>query len=364
MHRKHRISFHLLCLFLVLATACEVKGQLISEELKANVSARVDQVEFPGIVIAVFDSKNTEYFSHGKTLIGGDTEVDEQTIFEIGSITKTFTAILLADQVLKGAMSLDDPIGRYLPEEVNTPDRDGREITLRHLITHTSGLPRMPSNFAPANPMNPYADYSVEQLYEFLDGYALSRDPGRSYLYSNYGMGLLGNLLERHKSLGYEALLEQVIAGPLDMDDTVLQLNEEQKERFARGHRGALPVSQWDIPTLAGAGAIRSTTEDLVLFIKANIGLIDTELKEAMELSHQKVITTTRKERDLAMAWIYMNDDPEILWHNGGTGGFRSFAGFNKKTGMGVVVLSNSTAGVDDIGFHVLDNRSPLKEVD
>lgn len=340
----------------------QTSAQLISDELKANISERVKKAEFPGISIAVFNAEGTAYYNKGKMEFGGSAEVSESTLYEIGSITKTFTAILLADQVQQGKMNLDDPIAKYLPENLDIPTRKETEITLRHLATHTSGLPRLPANMSPADMSNPYADYTYEQMYEFIDGYSLKRTPGFSYLYSNYAVGLLGHLLERHSGKSYEELVKEVIAEPLGMSNTVLALSDEQKRNFASGHRGTVPVSAWDLNTLAGAGGLRSNTVDMVRYIKANMGFIDTELRAALDLSHETAIVSERNEQSLALIWVYMNDDPNILWHNGGTGGFRTFAGFNKKTGVGVVVLTNSTSGADDIGLHVLDKSKPLKK--
>ena len=196
--------------------------------------------------------------------------------------------------------------------------------------------------------------------YDFISRYELGRDPGYDFLYSNVGMGLLGHLIELQKGQTYEELLKENITVPLGMHDTAITLNEELQDRFATGHRGAVTVSEWNIVTLAGAGGIRSTTADMVKYIKANLGLMETDLREAMDLSYKPLVTSVERKQPLAMAWIYADGNQDILWHNGGTGGFRTFAGFNKKTGLGVVLLTNSNYGADDIGFHLLNPKSPL----
>ena len=152
---KHIPLFVLISICLTLGCQ-QTQSQLISDDLKDNIRARIQKGEFPGVAIAVFNTDEIEYFNHGVTRVGGDTKVDENTLFEIGSISKTFTAILLAKIAQKGEMDLNDPIARYLPEEVSTPSRNGQFIQLKHLVTHTSGLSRMPDNFFPDDPKQHY----------------------------------------------------------------------------------------------------------------------------------------------------------------------------------------------------------------
>ena len=196
------------------------------------------------------------------------------TIFEIGSATKVFTSLLLADMVQRGEVALNDPVAKFLPAGVSVPERNGRQITLVDLATHTSGLPRLPANLNPKDPNNPYADYTPEQLYQFLSSYQLPRDIGAQYEYSNLGGGLLGFALARRAGMSYEALVKSRICDPLGMKDTGITLTPEMKARFAVGHdQGLARVENWDLPTLAGAGALRSTANDLLAFVSANIGL-------------------------------------------------------------------------------------------
>src|SRR5262249_20674414 len=157
----------------------------------------------------------------------------------------------LSDMVERGDLALNDPIAKYLPAEVKVPERGGRAITLQDLSTHTSGLPRMPTNFTPKDAGNPYADYSVEQMYQFLSGYTLTRDIGAQYEYSNLGGGLLGHVLTRRTGTDYEALVGSRITTPLNMSNTRITLSPELRTRLATGHNERLvPVSNWDLPTL------------------------------------------------------------------------------------------------------------------
>ena len=146
-----------------------------------------------GIVVGVIDANGRRVFAFGGLSRNDNRRLDGETVFEIGSITKEFTSLLLTDMARRGEVALTDPVSRYLPEGVTVPERNNRKITLADLSTHSSGLPRMPSNFKPKDDANPYADYSVQQLYDFLSGYRLTRDIGTQYEYSNLGAGLLGH---------------------------------------------------------------------------------------------------------------------------------------------------------------------------
>src|SRR5262249_11166935 len=148
-----------------------------------------------GIVVGVIEPGGRRVVPYGGLAKGDPRTLDGDTVFEIGSITKVFTSLLLADAVKRREVALTDPISKFLPDRVKSPERGDRAITLQDLSTHTSGLPRLPANFAPKNASNPYADYSVEDLYQFLGGYQLTRDIGTQYEYSNLGGGLLGHVL-------------------------------------------------------------------------------------------------------------------------------------------------------------------------
>lgn len=333
---------------------------VLSQELKDNIRQRVEKGLNQGIVVGVIDAGGVQYYSYGVRSLSGKEPVDEHAVFEIGSITKTFTGIVLADMVLKGKVKLDDPLQQYLPEGVKAPMRNGESIKLVHLSNHTSSLPRMPNNFNPANPANPFADYSEKQMYNFLQSYTLPRDIGSQYEYSNYAAGLLGHVLASKKGTPYEALMVDVIAKPLGLQDTRITLTANMKDRLAMGHHQGTQVENWDIPTLAGAGAIRSTAVDLLRYVGANMGMVKSKLYPAMQLSH-KNSRTAGASPIVGLGWhTTVYPDAEIIWHNGGTGGYRSFAGFTSKGDKGVVVLTNSTASIDDIGIHLLNPKAPL----
>jgi CubicO group peptidase (beta-lactamase class C family) len=334
----------------------------ITEQVKASVRARVDNGYNVAIVVGVVDERGTRYYAYGETAVGNGHTPDERTVFEIGSITKAFTSMVLADMAERGEVTLDDPIQTLLPEGVTAPTRNDDSITLATLASHSSGLPRLPSNLSPADPTNPYADYTVRQMYDFLSAHELRRDIGAQYEYSNFGAGLLGHLLALRHGTSYEQLVLERIAEPLGMNETRVTLTPAMTERLAQGHAGTTPVSNWDIPTLAGAGALRSTARDMLILVAANAGLSETSLYDAFRATHEGR-TTAGPNMKVGLGWhIRAGENGETIWHNGGTGGYRSFAGFLPSDRTGVVVLTNTRISVDDIGFHLLDPSVPLTE--
>ncbi len=337
-------------------------------QIRAILANRIDtRQQSVGMVVGVIDAKGRRIVSYGALNQGDPRPLDGDTEYEIGSITKVFTSLVLSDMVKRGEVSLGDPVSKYLPPTVKMPSRNGKEITLLDLSTHYSGLPVEQESFKPADPANPFADYTVDQMYAFLSGYTLPRDPGEKFEYSNLGGGLLGHVLARRAGTDYETLVKQRITSKLGMKDTAVTLTPAMTRRLAVGHDAGLkPVKNWDLPTLAGAGALRSTANDLLTFLAAELGFKATALKDAM--TQQAVVRRANimpsgpgaPELDIALGWIVRKDaGGTVIWHNGGTGGYRTFAGFNPATRTGVVVLSNTNpdagaAAGDDIGFHIL----------
>ncbi len=337
-----------------------------NDEIRGILAERIDeQRQSVGIVVGIIEPEGRRIVPYGSLDTKSKRAVDGDTVFEIGSITKVFTALLLADAVERGEVALTDPVAKYLPATVKVPERNGRKITLQDLATHTSALPRLPSNLTPADPANPYADYTVAQMYDFLSGYELPRDIGAEYEYSNLAVGLLGHALALRTGKDFDALVKERITGPLGMKSTTVGVSEALGRRFASGHDAELrAVARWDLPTLAGAGALRSTANDLLTFLGVILGHTKSPLAPATE-SMLAVRRPAGPDTEIALGWIVsMKDGREIVWHNGGTGGYRSFMGFDPKSRIGVVVLSNtSTAGgQDDLGQYLLDQTSPLAQ--
>lgn len=335
-------------------------------EIRKILMERIDTYhQGVGIVVGLIEPTGRRVIAYGALDKGDARPLNGQTVFEIGSVTKVFTSLLLADMVQRGEVALTDPVAKYLPGGVKVPQRDGKAITLQDLATQTSGLPRMPDNFTPKDPANPYADYSPEQLFQFLASYELTRDIGSKYEYSNLGVGLLGQALARRAGMDFEQLVRTRIGMPLGMKSTTVLLTPEMRTRLAVGHDARLaPVANWDIPTLAGAGALRSDVDDMLTFLSAHLGYTKSNLAPAMNAMVATRKPTGMPGLEIGLGWhVSTKDGSEIIWHNGGTGGYRSFVGFNPNTRVGVVVLSNTSneVGGDDIGRHLLDSRLPLK---
>lgn len=335
----------------------------ITDEVKLQTQYLIEVGDNVGISIALTDGESVDYYNSGTTDLINNVLVDKKSVYEIGSISKVFTCIMLADEVLKGTMKLSDPISNYLPDNIKTPSRNGRVITLQDLATHTSGLPRMPDNFTPSNPTNPFKDYTIELAYEFLNAYELKRDIGSEYEYSNYGMGLLGHILELHTGKSYEELLIEKIANPCNMPNTRLVLTDNMIKHLAKPHAQGVETSNWDIISLAGAGGIRSNTIDMVAFLKANMGITKPKIYDAMVLSQQVAYENEANDFKMGLGWHYaQNGDDTIIWHNGATGGYQSFTGFIQGAQKGVVVLGNSDSDVGRLGMKLLGDPRPLEK--
>jgi CubicO group peptidase (beta-lactamase class C family) len=286
------------------------------------------------------------------------------SLFEIGSITKTFTGLALAQLIEQGKVKTDTPVRELLTAGVVAKPA-GAEITLLDLVTQHSGLPRMPTNFAPADPSNPYADYGASQLEAFIGQVGVGKPADAPFLYSNLGVGLLGHALGRAAGQPWSQLVAQQVLQPLGMQETVVALPPALRARFIAGHNGNLaPAHAWDLDALAGAGALRSTAGDMLLYLEAQLnpdGVKATSpagnsLPVALKRAQQLQADAGQGMR-IAYAWLH---DPASgnWWHNGGTGGYTSYAFFNPKEGIAVIVLLNMTIGpngsfADALGQHI-----------
>jgi CubicO group peptidase (beta-lactamase class C family) len=279
---------------------------------------------------------------HGTRRILVYGSAQENSIFEIGSITKTFTGLIAAQMAVQQKVRLDESVRALLPSGA-VPKPDGAEITLLDLATQHSGLPRLPDNLKPANGLDPYADYRAANLYEFLSRHGLTRPADAGFEYSNLGFGLLGFALANRAGLSYGALLAKEIAGPLGMTDTSVTLSPEQAKRLVREHdpqRRDGPA--WSFDALAGAGAIRSTAPDMLTYLEAHlhpdrIRSSSPTLARAIEMSHE-LRAEALPSLKIALAWLY-DTRTGSYWHDGATGGYSSFAFFNPKSDCAGVVL-------------------------
>lgn len=360
---ENRIIKTLCCLALATGSGAHAaeSGAIAKEETDDSMNIQnllQEYIEDSGSVgasVAVIDNGKISFYTCGKKSMSGKSFVSEDTIFEIGSITKVFTALLLADMTANEEVQLDDPVEMYLPG-IKIPERDGKKITLRHLASHTSGIPRMPDNFSPQNPSNPYQDYTVDSLFKYLESCSLTRTPGESFEYSNIGMGLLGHALSSRSGKSYEEMIKDLICSKLNMPNTSISLSDEMALNFASGHHLAQEVDHWDILGLAGTGALRSNIKDMANFLVANMNGSKSPVHALLCQCHQQQYSPMPAFA-VGLGWMLStSNQAELVWHNGGTGGFRSYLGFNPKLKKGVVILSNSTEDwPDEFGLLILD---------
>lgn len=309
-----------------------------------------------GLGIGTIDSNGDvkEYY-YGKEGINNNIP-NSNTLFEIGSITKVFTTITLADLHLKKKVSLKDNLDKY----VKASNYKGNKIILENLATHTSGIPRLPENLlndTSIDILNPYSKYTSEKMYKALENYNIQIKPGTKYEYSNFAMGVLGDILALSEKTDYESLINRTILKPLSMNNTSVNLSKTNIMKMAKPYNNKLEqVSFWDFQSMQGAGALKSNIPDMLKFLKANIDL-NTSLKDAMSLSHKTFYQD--KNFDMGLGWhkSKFNNDT-LIWHNGGTGGFTSFIGFLEKKKVGVVVFSNTTNSVDELSTLILKKLS------
>lgn len=336
-----------------------------SNDIKAMMAGRVDQSGMC-MVIGLIGEHGSRVFSAGK--LSNGTEVDGNTIFEIGSVTKVFTALLLMDAARRGEMKLDDPVAKYLPERVEVPTYEGKEITLLDLAAQESGLPFDAGYVLDADGKRlegaalwrSFNQFTADDLYEFLGDYRLNVAPGERFQYSNVGMSLLGHAIERNTRTDYESLVVNRICRPLKMDSTQITLTAKQKALLPIGHgKDGQPIDPIDFQVLAPTGALRSTANDLLKFLAANLGLNKTDFAPLLAQMQTIRHTSSPDFGNSAMPWcdnaVYNPPGFELLGHAGATAGFSAFIGIDKKKRRGVVVLLNQrTTSAGGFGWAIL----------
>jgi CubicO group peptidase (beta-lactamase class C family) len=318
-----------------------------------------------GIVVGAITRKGQRIFGFGGVACKGGKPPDGDTVYEIGSVTKTFTGILLADLARRGLLKLDDPAQKHLPPGLKMPRRGKKEVTLLQLATHTSGLPVQPGFLGhllrTRDFRNPYSHYGVKELRAFLARCKPGREPGFRYGYSNLGAGLLGMaLVHRAGAKSYDDLVQKRIAGPLRLKDTCVKLSAEQRKRLTGGHdEKGEPTSGWDFACLEGCGGLRSSARDLLRYLSANLGLVRTPLAGALADSQKPRADTTQPNLRVGLGWhvLRLPGRRTVVLHSGGTGGYRCCVAFIRDRGTGVVVLTNSAqlgGRVDQVALGLL----------
>lgn len=347
---------------LVASGLCEVAhAQRWSDaEVQGLLQQRIDKHVARGIAVALIEPDGSvRHLAAGESGNSRRPQVDSATVFEIGSISKVFTATLLGQKVEEGAFKLSTPLSEVLNDSADWHEPGVGAVSLQQLATHTSGLPRLPLEgkfFASMllSFRNPYAAYSEVDMWRYVRQLKHEVKAAEPVAYSNLGVGLLGQTLAATEKKSYADLVQSRILKPLGMTASGITTPPEWQAYLAQGHNASLlPVPHWDLPAMPGAGALRSNTHDLARFVQAHLrgtlaGATATQAQQA----------SMGETRAIALGWfIQRQHGDEIFWHNGGTGGFRTFAGFSKKTGLGVVVLSNVSVGVDDLGLHLLNRQ-------
>lgn len=320
----------------------------LDDNVRNMIATRIEKGELASVVVGVIDGRESAVYGFGKA---GKHAPDARTVYEIGSATKTFTALLLAQAAAAASVKLDDPVAKLLPGYA-IPAYEGQQITLLDLATHSSGLPRLPGNLPMRQPDNPYADYTEEKLQSFLQSHQLARRPAASYAYSNLGYGLLGHALSAQAKLPYAALVRERITAPLGMASTAVELTPDMRARLAPGHSATgQPAANWDMGALPGAGALRSDAHDLILYLKVHMQT-GADAASPYALVRQAQRPAPAPDMRIGLAW-HLNPvrGRAVVWHNGTTGGYASFVGFTADGQRGVVVLASSATGIDSIAF-------------
>lgn len=289
---------------------------------------------------------------------------DEHTAFEIGSVTKTMTAALLAEFVARGEVALNDPIAKLLPPGTSVPSFNGREITIGEIVTHTSGLPAIPAQYRPPDINNPYASVTERDLLDTLAATQLTREPGSKWEYSNFAMMVLSYALAKRSGKDYETLLRERLLVPLGMNETYVA-RRPTHVRLAQGHlSNAMAAVPWDFPSdMAGVGGVRATLPDMLRYLEGQLGTRESAITPALARTQDQVASVGGHR--MGMNWnLSTRNDHTRIAHEGGTGGYSSFAAFDRTAKRAVVLLSDtaltSIGGLGSLGSHLLDPASPV----
>ena len=331
----------------------EIVFKQLSSYSSNKIAMSNSSIQVP-IVVGIVTTNGTQVSGYGNISSSINTKVDGNTVFDIASISKTFVTIILADMTKQGLVNLDDPIEKYLPtNNITVPSYNGHKITLEHLATHTSGLPDFPTSWIRNH------SYTTQQVYDFISNTTLSSEPGIKADYSDIGIGLLGHILSLRTGVSFDQLVKDRILSVLAMDSTGMRMNEsgisvpeDIKSRFAKGHIAGKEVNLEFIPeTIQSAGAMYSTTDDLLKYLSANIGLIQTRIKDAIQethlirhsFGHSLAESSDHKsltEDYIGLGWTITTDfGKEVIWHTGSIDGYTSIIGFNPSTQIGLVIL-------------------------
>jgi len=331
----------------------QIEDEALLAKIEETCRPYFEHKGYTGLSIGVIKDGKIAYFNYGTTEKDGTVPVTEDTIYEIASNTKPFTAALLGLLANRQVVRLDQPISDFFDHEV--PTYKGQQATLRDLATHSSGLPRLPDNLVVDD--NPYADYTEEMLIEYLKEGTLNWEPGTAYAYSNLGVGLLGYILGKAADSTYSQLLQENILDPIGMPSSALVLDAEQQARKAKPHiiKG-LPGNEWDFDVLEACGGLKSTTRDMTRYLMAYLGHVEVgeELKEAMKKTQH--LYYNGSDAAMGLGWFWGTVGGVNMWnHTGQVGGYCSFTGFSPAQDIGVVLLCNNNTSVDNLAEQLVE---------
>ncbi len=328
----------------------------LQTELDKKVDAILQQYMFEsktvGLSIGVLQNGKKYFYNYGETLKGSKQLPSSKNLYEIGSVTKTFTGLLLANAVVENKILLNDPVNKYLPKNIPTIKFGNDTLKVMHLSNHSSGLPPLPDNFGATDLINPYKDYDETKLLIYLNNATLSRKPGEKFEYSNLAVGLLGYILEVTYKMPFYKLVAKFITSNTGMSNTKQFLLKTDSSLFVQGYTTDLEIqSQWDFKALAAAGCLRSNVTDMLKYAELNLAP-PKNLEAAVYLSHQQ--TFEAGQQQIALNWFIQNWGwGNLLWHGGQTGGYKSFFSINKSTKNAIIILSNTGIGNDDAGVQL-----------
>ncbi len=329
--------YYLVFIGILLFAGCAEKQPPAS--LDEMLATGIEQEETVGVSALVYENGTERYYAKGSATSATQKEIDGDTQFEIGSITKSFVSLLTMIAEKENLLTIDDPIGDFLPDGVQMPERMEQEIKIRHLLTHRSGFPFIPDNIRRGNQVEDFLNYTEQDLFEFLNHYELDSKPGESFTYSLVGYGLLGYILEGVYDRSLDELIESKITSPLNMDRTSINFKEHPDDNYAEGYMKG-EVTNWyrnKNCVLNGSGGIRSTANDLLIYMKAQAGIIDTPLLECMKKTQK--IQFEQETAKVCLGWL-KNDD--LMYHAGSSDGFFSFVALNQDAEKIFIILVNS----------------------
>jgi CubicO group peptidase (beta-lactamase class C family) len=326
----------------------------LDKKVEAIVQPFMFETKTVALSIGVLKDGKTYFYNYGETKKGNGQIPSSKNLYEIGSITKTFTGILLAKAVTENKIKLNDPVNKYLPKNIPVIKFGDDTLKIVHLANHTSGLPPLPDNFDTTDLTNPYRNYDEKKLLEYLKHASLSRKPGQKFEYCNLAVGLLGYILHGVNKMPFEKMVTTFISSKAGMTDTREFLTKKDSISFMQGYDESIALqSQWDFKILTAAGSLRSNTEDMLKYAALNLNALNDKIQKAIDLSH--TATFDAGQQKIGLNWFIQNWGWGQLWfHGGATGGYRSLLAINPKTTNAIIILSNTAVSNDEVGVAIL----------